>query len=60
MRSFIAALAVIGAQAFETSKYSTFSEKQQANGTFSPITLTIDGVDTTKYLVTDWCSSSDK
>ena len=60
MRSFIAALAVIGAQAFETSKYSTFSEKQQANGTFSPITLTIDGVDTTKYLVTDWCSSSGK
>ena len=49
-----------GAQAFETSKYSTFSEKQQSYGTFSPITLTIDGVDTTKYLVTDWCSSSDK
>lgn len=66
MRSFIAALAAVAVQAewapHESSfKHLILEQKQFVNGgNFTPITVTEDGVDTTKYIVSDWCTSNGK
>ena len=65
MRSFIAALAAVAVQA-EWIPESSFKnlileQKQYVNGgNFTPITININGKDTTKYIVSDWCSSEGK
>jgi hypothetical protein len=66
MRSFIAALVAVAVQAEYIPHDSSFKhlileQKQQVNGgNYSPITINIDGVDTTKYIVSDWCTSEGK
>ena len=55
MRSFIAAIAAVAVNAF---KYESFLSKTM-NGEFTPVTITVDGQEQTKYVASKSCTSSE-
>jgi|Transcript_32346 hypothetical protein len=61
MRAFVAALAAVAVQAEmipeSTLKNLILEHKQFVNANYTPISVTVDGKKTQKYIASDWCTS---